>query len=218
MGPLARSSFTAKLRAVHAKYQRRFDRVIVDKNNRIVNASLSVTLNNNVLPALHTVPNGLFEALLRFDRWFNLHRSSGVGIKAYLPVQRPFVHVNVNSLPAYFKFDYVRSVVIARFRSRLRVNRARTNVYLHHVDSTIKPICPFCGQTDTMRHILVECVQFQTDRDFAEAAIFHSTGLLPLSLPLILGFVDHYDTGIQQAVLGYTHGFLSTVLEKRRRT
>src|SRR5689334_7917821 len=103
------SSFAAKLRAVQAKYQRRFNRVNIDASGRIVNASLGSVINTAVLPALHTVPDALF---LRFDRWFNLHRSASRGIKAYLPASHPFVNVNVG-LPAFFKYDYERHASIA---------------------------------------------------------------------------------------------------------
>jgi hypothetical protein len=208
------SSFRGLARAVHAKYQRRFNRVNLDSHARIVNASLGPYINTATLPALHLVPDAVFQALLRFDRWFNLHRSNATGIKAYLPMDRPFVNVNVD-LPAFFTYDYNRDTSIARFRSRLRLNRARTNYYLHRIDSTVSPACPFCGQLDTMQHILVECPHFQVERDFAEAAIFRSTGLLPLSLSLILGFVDGYSTDIQVILLRETHDYLKQIAAER---
>ena len=94
------------------------------------------------------------------------------------------------------------------------MNRARTNIYMSHIDDTITPYCSHCGppQIDSINHILLHCPKYYRIRHFCESSIFRSTGLL-LSLDLLLGFVDHYPKNIREFILQYSAVFLQELLK-----
>ena len=145
------SSLSAKYQSVQRKYQVCFNHCSFGENNRVLQVSSHLPLNNRVLPPLHHMSLRLFKALQRVQLLHSLQLDEGRGVKAILPDVYDLVNV---SMPAYLKHDYSLNHEIARFRCRLRLNRGRTNQYLHHIDVTIPSHCPVCGpqQRDTVAH------------------------------------------------------------------
>jgi hypothetical protein len=207
------SSVSAKYQSVQRKYQVCFNRCSFDEKGRVVRVSNHLPFNDRVLPPIHQMSLRVFQALLRVRLLHSLQHDEGRGVKAVLTDVYDLVNV---SMPAYLKHDYELDPELARFRCRLRLNRGRTNQYLHHIDDNIPPHCPVCGpqKRDTVSHILIECPQFSIGRRSCSVSIFRATGL-PLSLSLLLGHVDTYPVTTSIKVLDITYQFLAEVYSER---
>jgi len=208
---------------MHASYtclQKRYNtynqHIAYGTKYRVTAVNQSVIINASALGALHLLPHRQqLDKLHRFDlltRFTDSERGA-CGMARYNQ-QLPY-YMNYE-LPSYLHHDYTFDVNVCRLRCRLRMNRARTNVYMQHIDSTIEPYCAHCHhpQLDTVQHILLECPAYLRERRACESATFRATGL-PLSLSLLLAFVDHCPTRIQQAVLRATAIYLQHVLSSR---
>ena len=178
------NSINAKYQSAKRKYQCISYRCQFDENSRIVRIATHLPLHAPVLPPFYYIPLRLFPSLQRIRHLHLLHNHHGQGLKTILNGANDLVNMH---LPAYLKYDYERNLHIARFRCRLRLERGRTNQYLHHCDDSISPHCPSCGplQRDTVQHILLECPQFRLERHACATVVFRSTGLF-LSIPLVL--------------------------------
>ena len=207
------SSLSAKYQSIQRKYQACYNRCSFSEQCQVVQVSSHLPLNDRILPPLHYMSPRVFKALQRVRLLHSLQLDKGQGVKAILPDVYDLVNV---SMPAYLKHDYELNQEIARFRCRLRLNRGRTNQYLHYIDDNIPAHCPVCGpqKRDTTSHILLECPDFATARRVCSRSIFCATGL-PLSLSLLLGHVDTYRLHTRENVLAITYQFLADIYEKR---
>jgi hypothetical protein len=119
--------------------------------------------------------------------------------------------------PFYLKYDTPR---IAQVRARLRFDRTILNNRISKYNPLHPNYCIYCYtnfQTkplDTPEHLLLHCPQFHVDRLTVQSTLLtHHTFI---SLPLLLGCVDHLNDKLHKPLLKITSNFISNILSVRR--
>ena len=82
--------------------------------------------------------------------------------------------------------------------ARLRIGHSRLNAHLHRFGLTDDPNCSFCLTPATTKHLLEECLKYNTQRNSLYHSL-HKLGILNPNTRILLGGGD-YDAQIQNDI------------------
>ena len=118
--------------------------------------------------------------------------------------------------PAYLSHD---TILISITRARLRFNRSLLNNRLSIYNRNISIYCNYCyihfhrEIVEDVSHVLLHCPHHHLPRSTLQTQLYSINMLL--TLPTILGCVDHLSISLQQKILSFTSSFLSSIIALR---